>query len=175
MNFHKSFLVGAMLALFLLSGCGYKPSVTYTREVLGEKIYAQVAISRRDPKNSVLIGDALNDAVISRFGARLSDKENADTSLYITIGSIGFTPILYDDKGYVISYKASVSLNTLYIKSTGEKSNFSTVGEFDFPIEANSVISDSKRFEAIRLSAIDALNEVVSKISLQGMHNGKHD
>jgi hypothetical protein len=165
---------GFLFVIVFISACGYKPSVQYTKEVLGERIHVEVAISRTNPKNSVLINDAVNEAVITRFGAKLSDKASADTNLYISIGGISL-PILYDRSGFVIYYKATVSLSTRYTSKSGRSGTISTSGEYDFPIEANSVISDSKRFEAIKQASVDALNEVVSKISVIGMIDGKHN
>lgn len=166
---------GFLFIVIFISACGYKPSAQYVKEVLGERIHVEVAISRKDPKNSVVINDAVNEAVITRFGAKLSDKVSADTNLYISIGSISFTPILYDSSGYVISYKATVALSTRYKSKNGKSGSFSTSGEYDFAVEANSVISDSKRFDAIKQGSVDALNEVVSKISVTGMIDGKHN
>lgn len=170
----KQFFGLLLIALFI-SACGYRPSSQYVKEVLGERVYVEVAISRQDPKNSVLINDAVNEAVITRFGAKLSDKINADTNLYVSIGSITFSPILYDVNGYVISYKAQVSLSTRYDTKKKESGRFSTVGEYDFSIVANSVISDSQRFDAIRQASVDALHEVVSKLAIKGMSYGKHN
>ncbi len=170
----KKFLVFLVVLIFI-NACGYRPSAQYAREVLGERLHVEVTISRKDPKNTVLIKDAVNEAVITRFGAKLSPKELADTHINLSMGSISFTPILYDTNGYVIAYKAKVSLNIKYTTKDKKTSRFSTTGEFDFPIEANSVISDSKRFDAIRLASIDALNEFSSKISVKGMQNGKHN
>jgi len=160
---------GFVLISIFISGCGYKPSAQYTKDVLGERIHVEVAISRKDPKNSVIIKDAVNEAVITRFGGKLSTKELADSQLYAKIGSTIFSPILYDKDGYVVSYKAKVSLSIKYITKNGKKESFSTSGEYDFPIEANSVISDTNRFEAIKFASLDALNEVISKIAMNGM------
>lgn len=161
------------ITLFLI-GCGYKPTSYFAKEVLGDKIYAQIDISRTDPKNSVIIKDAINEAIITRFGARLSTKEAADTKIYLSLSSVTFTPILYDINGYVISYKAKVTLKMRYIDKEKESGIIMTEGEYDFPIEANSVISDTKRFEAIRYASLDAINEFVSKVSIKGMQNGKY-
>jgi hypothetical protein len=160
---------GFLLVAIFISGCGYKPSANYTKKALGERIHVEVEISRKDPKNSVLIKDAVNESVITRFGGKLSTKELADSELYAKIGSTTFTPILYDKDGYVVSYKATVSLSIKYTTKNGTKESFSTTGEYDFPVEANSVISDTNRFEAIKFASLDALNEVVSKIALKGM------
>ena len=162
-----------LLLVFLLLGCGYKPSSLYTKKVLGKNIHVDATISRSDPKNSVLIKDAVNEAVVSRFGANLSDKKSADTNLVVSIGSVSFSPTVYNEDGYVIAYKAKVTLNSSFKDDSGVVKNFSTVGEFNFPIEANSVISDTKRFEAIKNASYDAINEIVSKISIMGIMNGK--
>lgn len=168
-------IFGSLIILFFITACGYKPTAQYSREVLGERIHVDVSISRKDPKNSVLIKDAVNESVITRLGGKLSSKETADSELFVKIGSTSFSPILYNKSGYVTSYKAKVSLSVKYITKDGKNESFSTSGEYDFPIAenadgtTNSVISDSKRFEAIKLASLDALNEFVSKIAIKGM------
>lgn len=162
------------LLVFLLVGCGYKPSSYYAKEVLGDKIYSQVSISRVDPKNSVIVKDALNEAILTRFLGKLTTKEEADATLHVSFGSVRFTAIVYDENGYVISYKAKVSLSINFKDKNGKTSSIHTSGEYDFPIEANSVISDTKRFEAIKYASLEALNEFISLISVRGMQNGKH-
>lgn len=169
----KRYFFGFVLTLFFV-GCGYKPSSYYVKEVLGDKIYTQVSISRVDPKNSVIVKDAVNEAVLTRFLGKLSTKEAADSTLLVSFGSVSFSPILYDINGYVISYKATVRLSIKYTDKFGSSKTLSSSGEYDFPIEANSIISDTKRFEAIKFASIDAINEFISAISLKGMQHVKH-
>jgi len=167
--------IGSLLIVVFLTACGYKPTAQYAREVLGERIHVDVTISRKDPKNSVLIKDAVNEAVITRLGGKLTSKQSADSELLVKIGSTTFSAILYNKSGYVTSYKAKVSLSIKYITKNGKSESFSTTGEYDFPIvenadgTTNSVISDSNRFEAIKEASLDALNEFVSQISIRGM------
>lgn len=161
-------LIGLVVILIFV-GCGYKPSSYYTKRVLGQNIYAQVKISRTDPRNSVIIKDAINEAILTRFLGRLTTKEKADTVLNIKFNSVSFKPVLYDASGYVVSYKSKVSLKISYKRKGKVVKILSTSGEYDFPIEANSVISDTKRFEAIRYASLDAINEFVSAVSVQGM------
>ncbi len=161
--------------IVMITACGYKPMAHYTRDVLGKNIHVEVSIDRKDPKNSVLIKDAVNESVITKLGARLSSKAKADTELFVKIGSTSFSAILYNQKGYVTAYKATVSLSIKYITKDGRSESFSTTGEYDFPIAenddgtTNSVISDSNRFNAIKFASLDALNEFVSKIATKGM------
>ena len=167
----KHIFLGILLA-FVLIGCGYKPTSYYAKSALGTRIYADVIISRQDPQNSVLIKDSINEAIVSRFGSRLVSKEEADVILKVKLTSVAFSPVVYDKYGYVIAYKTIVALEITSTKQ-GQNEVFQTSGEYDFSIEFNSVISDSKRFEAIRNAADDALDEFVSKVSIQGLYREK--
>lgn len=170
----KQLFLGFLVGIFLLSGCGYKPTARYAKEVLGHKIYAEVTISRQDPRNSVLIKDAVNEAVVSRFGGKLTSKELADTTLHVSISSISFSPTVYDKNGYVIAYKTTVTLLTKYEGVDKKLEQLTTSGEYDFSI-AESVISDTRRFEAIKYAASDALDEFVSRIAIKGLRNGNNN
>ncbi len=157
-----------LFALFFIS-CGYKPTALYTKKVLGDKIYTEVAISMRDPENSVLIKDAVNEAVVNQFHSHLSSKERADSEFYLSLSSVSFTPIKYDKNGYIVAYKTYIRLKTKYIDKNGDIHLIDTVGDYDFPIESNSLISDTKRFEAIKLASQKALDALRSKIAVKGI------
>ncbi len=167
--------VGIALILLVMIGCGYKPSSYYTKKILGDKIYAEVYIDINDPENSVLIKDAINEAIISKFNSKIVDKKDLANSLfYIKFKSKSFIPIAYDKDGYVVAYKTKVLLNITYIDKIGDKDSFDVSGTYDFPIEANSVISDAKRFEAIKFASYKAISEFVSKISVKGVNKNSH-
>lgn len=168
-------LVLGFFVLVLLAGCGYKPSAYYAKRALGNNIYAEVTISRQDPRNSVIIKDAVNEAVVSRFSAKLVSKEKADTVLKVKINKTSFSPTVYDQYGYVIAYKATVELAFTYESDHKETEKITAVGEYDFSIESNSVISDSNRFEAIKAAANEALDEFISKVAIKGLRNGNNN
>lgn len=170
----KQLFLGFLIAVFI-SGCGYKPSSYYAKQALGSKLYADVTISRQDPRNSVLIKDAINEAIVGRFGGKLVAKEQADTILHVKTQSIAFSPTVYDTYGYVIAYKAIVVLAMEYENVNKKVEKLTATGEYDFSIEANSIISDTNRFEAIRYAASDALDEFVSKIAIKGLRNGNNN
>lgn len=155
-----------LISTLLCASCGYKPTSLYTKEVLGDKIYAEVAISLEDPENSVLIKDALNEAIVSQFRSRIVPKERADSKFYVSLNSVSFVPIQYDNNGYVIAYKTHVGLKTRYIDCVQKSHMIYTKGDYDFPIESTSLISDSKRFEAIKYASQKALDAVRSQIAL---------
>ena len=156
-----------IFTILFINGCGYKPTSVYAKKVLGEKIYTDVKVYLRDPENAVLIKDAINEAVISRFKGRLAPKKEADSQIIISLSSVSFRPLQYDKNGYVVYYRAVTTLNIIYKNSKISKS-INVSGNYDFPIEPNSVISDTKRFEAIRESSKKALDKFISKISIIG-------
>jgi len=161
------------MALVLLVGCGYRPASYYTKRVIGDKIYSKVYIDINDPENSVLIKDAINEAIVTKFKSRIVDSaSDANSQFLIKFKSKSFEPIAYDKDGYVVSYKAIVNLNIDYIDKFGKKKSSNVRGTYDFPIEANSVISDTKRFEAIKFASYKAISEFISKIAVEGMIRG---
>jgi len=155
--------------LLYFQGCGYKPTSMFANKILGDKIYAEVEISLQDPENTILIKDALNEAIFNRFRAKISSKEKATSKLFVKLKSISFIPIQYDKNGYVLAYKSYVTLETTYYDQKAHKKVITTRGDYDFPIKSNSVISDTKRFEAIKFASSKAIDEFISQISIQGI------
>lgn len=160
--------------LLFFVGCGYKPTSTISKSMIGEKVYVHVAMSMRDPKNSATLKDAVNEAVVSRLKGSLVSKEYAQTLLHVKIKSFKLRPIIYNRYGYITSYKTLVTLefNTTYKDKTQDY--FTSTGEYDFPIEANSVISDTKRYIAIKNASLNALDEYMAYIGIKGLSHGKH-
>ena len=141
----------------------------YTKSLMGDKIFVEVRTSLQDPENSVLIRDALNEAVISRFRSRIVPRKDADSTLVMSLKKVSFVPIQYDKNGYVIAYKTYVDLLTHYRDKKGRSGDIFSQGDYDFAIESNSVISDTKRFEAIKHASYKAIDGFISKLSVKGM------
>ncbi len=168
-------LIRALILVIILSfyGCGYKPVSSYSKEALGESVFVDVESSLEDPENTVLIKDAINDVLVSRFHARLTSKKDAKVKLRLKLKKVLFEPIRYDRNGFVTAYNTRVELSTEYESLKGKKT-IVTTGEYAFPIESNSVISDTKRFEAIKNASKKAIDEFISKIAVEGLlYDGK--
>jgi hypothetical protein len=157
-------------ALILLSGCGYQPASHYAKNIVGESVSTEVVVSMEDPQNTVIIKDAVDAAVITKFRTALVPKNTAKTHLKISIGSVSFTPLRYDTDGYVITYRTTVTMSI--IRTSEEKSHtYSTKGMYDFEIEPNAIISDQARFEAIRQGAQKGIDAFVAQIAAQGANS----
>ncbi|WP_457595882.1 LPS assembly lipoprotein LptE [Hydrogenimonas sp.] len=151
-----------------LAGCGYKPTTVYTKRVLSDRIYTDVEVYLRDPENAVLVKDALNEAIVSRFGAKIADKKSATTILRVKFNRVSFRPIQYDVNGYAIYYRANVSLKISYRSPTAHGTEVVN-GFYDFPIEPQAIISDSLRFQAIKQGAGKALDAFISRMAQRGV------
>ena len=156
-----------LLFLILLEGCGYKPSAKYARAVMGDTISTTVRISAQDPENTVIIKDAVDLAIIEVFHASLRDKNHAKTHLALTLYEPQYTPLQYNNSGYIISYRATIHLKIVR-ESKDIRKTYKTKGSYDFAVEPNAVLTDQERFDAIKFSSIKAISAFVAKVSAEG-------
>ncbi len=160
------------LVLSLFSACGYKPSAKYSREVVGERISTSITISAQDPENTVIIKDAVDSAIIEVFHGSLTSKNYSDTHLNIGISPPRYTPVQYNNDGFVIAYRTTITL-VINRETSGVKKRYSTTGTYDFTIVPNAVITDQERFIAIRESSAKAISAFVAKVSAEGSRENK--
>ncbi len=154
-----------LIALFFL-GCGYKPSSHYVKEQISGNIFVDLYVDLKDPKNTVLIKDAMNEILVHRLNAKLVDnKKDADTIISLKLGSVSLIESSYDNEGYTKLYKAIVNIVVAY-DNKKVKNSFSVSGTHDFSLDNSDTITDTKRFEAIKIAASKALEEVISKIAV---------
>jgi len=164
-------LISAVM-LWCLTGCGYKATSHYASSIVGESISTEVYVSLHDPENSVIIKDAVDRAVISRFKRQLRDKHNASTHLAITITDIKFKPIKYDINGYVTAHQTEVYMQIL--RTTGNFSKtYLSRGSYDFGIRANAIISEKVRFEDIKNGAQKAIDSFLAQLSSEPLAREK--
>lgn len=165
--------LNVLLIAFILSafftGCGYRPASHYAKKEIAGKIYVNLEVNLSDPKNSVLIKDALNELLVNKLNAKLvHTEEEADTLMNISLGSVGLSEQSYGDDGYAKLYRAGVSIAVDYQKKGKSKQSLSVSGYYDFSIDdGSSTISETKRFEAIKTASSKALDEVISKLAVQ--------
>jgi len=164
----KSLLLIPVLLLFIIAGCGYKPSKYYAKKELEGKIFVDLDISLQDPRNSVIIKDIMNELIVHRLDSQIvASKDLADTVIDLKIDSVSMQELQYDALGYNKLYKAVVSILVKYKnKSTGKTNKFNVSSDYDFSIDNNTTITDTKRFEAIKVAAKKALDDVISQLAV---------
>lgn len=162
----KKYLLVSVI-VFILSGCGYKPASWYAKEAIQGDVFVDVVINVVDPRNAVLVKDAMNEIIISKFGNKLTkERSKAQTIVTLKLGTASLTAIQYNPTGYVRLYRSRVPVEVTY-NNKNKKGAFTITGEHDFSIGDDTVISDSKRFEAIKNAASDALDEIVSRLAVE--------
>ncbi|MEA1892638.1 MAG: hypothetical protein U9N33_08010 [Campylobacterota bacterium] len=157
----------SLLIILSFVSCGYKPSAKFSRGIVGEKISTSITISAHDPENTVIIKDAVDQAVIEVFHASLCDRKTSTTHLALSIAKPSYTPIVYDDNGFVVGYRMMVHLNIIKYHS-GVSKKYHAVGTHDFTVEPNAVVTDQVRFEAIKYSSEKAIRSFVAQVSAEG-------
>jgi len=160
-------VLGSLLLFLLVSGCGYMPASKQARKVVGEKLFVEVTVPLQDPENAVIIKDAMQKAVVTRFHSALVDKNEAKTSLMVVMTSIAFRPLQYNENGYIIVYRAGITIG-ITRESEGKKKVYTSLGNYDFTIEPNAVITDVQRFEAISRASLKALDSFVAQVGAEG-------
>ena len=171
----------ALLFVFFLAGCGYKPSNVIARDVIGSSVWVDVIISKTDPESTVVIKDGIKSAMLRRLGANLVDKNEADSIIIASIKSLTFSAISYDQFGYATAYKANLVMEYRLKQKDVLIKSILTSGDYDFRVTkrlndrrfTDSVISDNERFDAITNASLQCFDEFVSKLAMQGLLDGK--
>ena len=155
------------IIISLLSACGYKPSSKYAREVLGKRISSDVVISAQDPENTVLIKDGIDAALVEIFHASLTTRKLADTHLTISLHPPRYTPIQYNAAGFVVAYRATITLD-ITRESKDLKKHYTAQGTYDFAVSPNAVLTDQERFDAIKFGSAKAISSFIAQVSAEG-------
>lgn len=165
----RNWFVLLLMTAFVLTGCGYKPSSYYAKQEIGERVYVDLKVNIEDPKNSVLIKDALNELLVNKLDSKLVFKESqADTIMFIELNSVSLSELSYGEDGYAKLYKAIVNISVEYKSQNQSTRNLTVSGRYDFSIDdGSSTISETKRFEAIKNASSKALDELISKVAIQ--------
>ena len=167
-------LILSLLIILGFASCGYKPSSKFARDIMGEKISTSVIISAQDPANTVIIKDAVDQAIIEVFHASLCAKISSDTHLVLSISTPTYKAIVYDSDGYVTGYRMTVKLSIIRYHN-GITKKYSVSGTYDFSVDANAVVTDQERFDAIRYGAAKAIKSFVATVSAEGARAKKSE
>ncbi|GEM_PF-4253382 len=152
---------------FVFLGCGYKPVSTYTKQEINQKVYVQLKINKQDVVNSMIIKDNINNLIISRFGASIvNDKTKADTIMNIELPSIKFSQIQYSEQGFTSVYRINIEVKIIYNKNDKQRV-VKVIDFYDFVVQGDSIVSDTKRQTVVKNAVSRALEEVEAKIAIE--------
>ena len=162
---HSSLLT--IIALVMITACGYKPSAHMVKNVFEDTVYVDVIVDRAEPENATYVKDEMNRLVYTRFKGRVTSKEEAKSQIYIVYAGSTFTPLAYEE-GYVTRYQANIKVRFTMVTKEGKlNKTISSVVESD--IQASSLTSSALRTDAIRKGLGKALDEFLAYVSAKGM------
>ncbi|WP_457561228.1 LPS assembly lipoprotein LptE [Caminibacter sp.] len=157
-----------IFSFFLFVGCGYKPSSVYQSNILGKNIKPEVMIDPANPRETIFLKDAVNDAVYTLLGDNVCTK-NCDSVMTVNANSSSVTPIDYDQNGIPVLYRSTVVLNVTIKDKNGKKRNYTVSGIYDFKVSADSILTDQAKLDAYKNASINALNKLFAEIAKDGM------
>lgn len=174
MNKIFTLFIAFVIVIITFGGCGYKPTSYYATNEINGKVYVKLNVNMNNADNSVLIKDAVNEMVVQQFGSSLiGDKSKANTLIDVSLSSVSFTTLQSDNQGYAKLYRTSVSIGLNYHNIDTNKTKSLTVsGSYDYSVDINSVITDAKKDESIKIAAQKALTDIFSIIAVESF---RHD
>ncbi len=162
-------LLTSSLLVLLFQGCSYKPTSHYAKHEINGKVYVQLKVDINNATNSVQMKDAVNEMVVQQFGASLTDiKSEAQTIINVALGSVSHVTLQTDNDGYAKLYRTTVNIDLNYHNVVSDVSKTITVSSsYDYSIDDDSLITDAKKTEAIKVASAQALEDIFSSIAIQ--------
>ena len=156
-----------IFTIFIFNGCGYKPTSSYASKALSSDVFIEVPIDIKNARNSVLIKDALIELVINKFKLRTTtNKSFANSFIKAKLVSVSHKELQSDISGYAKVYRETVTVEVIYNKINKDSKKITVSNYFDFIVNSDSTITQSKKDEAIKIAINKALSEVFSKIAI---------
>lgn len=161
-------LIFTVILGLTFTACGYRPSANYAKQEMRGNVFVKLNVSLEDPRNSVLVKDAVTKILIQKLGSNMVDDEkSADVIMDLGISSVTLTTLQYDANGYNKLYRANVVIGVKYFRKDNNKvKSFSVDGEHDFAVDIGTSINDSHRFTAITKASDKAVTEILSRMAV---------
>ena len=156
-----------ILFFLLFFGCSYKPSINYQQKILGNKIKPIVKIDIKNPRETIFLKDALNDAIYTFLDKNVC-FQNCDSVIEISSQTPSLEVLDYDQNGYPVLYRSKVNLSVTVIDKNGKKRYYNVSGTYDFKIESQGVLNDEAKLNAYKNASINALNKLFALIAKDG-------
>ena len=167
----REFLISALRIAplgIIISGCGYKPASRYSENILGHKVYVDVKIDSIEPDSGVFLKEEVMRTLRTRLDTQVvSTKEEADSIIIIPSYKFSYSPLNYDDNGYVIRYRVHTRITFDILTKKGKYHKVIKVDE-DVGIKASSLTSSIARDTAIEYSIKKAMDKLVAFIAQKG-------
>lgn len=160
----------ALICIFLLSGCGYKPLSYYAKTAFGKSVYVEIKNRSDFPQAGVNLKDRLNRVVLARLHLELASKEKAESILEAEITDLNFETISQDTQGFANYYRANIKVAFNYQVLDGERYQVVLESSSDYASDEslNSIMIEENQMNAIDSALKNIVDQFVSRIFYQG-------
>ena len=158
------------IILFLVVGCGYKPSSYYAKKELNSNIYIDTKIDIKNSEGSVLTKDIMNNIVLGKLNANIvDDKSKADFLLLVYLKNVDTKSLQTDNQGYVLVKRVTVTINVEYRKNIthSQKTTITTTNYADYLVSDDSIVTEKYKIDAITSAVSKSLSNIFSKIAIE--------
>ncbi|MBI3874114.1 MAG: hypothetical protein HY307_03835 [Arcobacter sp.] len=164
------FVIINFLVAILFVGCGYKPTSNFVKKSIANTVFVDVKIDIKNLNNSILIKDALINMLSSKLDINIvTDRSLASSIVYGELRSVSEAIMETDSHGYANKYRETVTIFVSYIDQNKKTKNVTVSNYYDFIVAPDSVVSQSKRDEAITIAITNALSDVFAKIAISSL------
>ena len=157
------------MTMLVISGCGYKPVAQYGRDLLPDPVYVDVKLSGAEPQNGVYLKDEIIRTLTTEFHEKVvSDRNRALSSILVPDYKIGYSPLTYDENGYVTRYRVSTSI-LFQLRSPENNLSKRVNSSEDVSIQSSSLTSSAARDAAIRVGIRKAMDQFIAWVAEKGI------
>ena len=157
-----------IMSVLMISGCGYKPAAQYGRDLLPDPVYVDVRLSGVEPQNGVYLKDEILRLLRTRFHERVAlHKEGAVSQIIVPSYDISYSPLTYDNNGYVTRYRVTTRI-TFNLMTPKEKLTKKITATEDVSIQPGSLTSSAAREYAIRVAIRKAMDQFLAYVAQKG-------
>ncbi|MEJ2437120.1 MAG: hypothetical protein P8Y35_03790 [Sulfurovaceae bacterium] len=160
--------------VIMLLGCGYKPSSHAIKRIFSDKIYVNVIVDSAEPENAPFIRDELSRLVISRISGEIALHPQKTNTITVSYRGTTFTPLGYDEYGYVVRYQTIVKANFTFVDKNGKKWSKMITSISDESISDNAVHASALRIESIKTGLVKTVDEFMAYLSAKGALEESH-
>ena len=160
--------VAGLVASFFV-GCGYMPVSHYAEGIFDDGVFVDIIINPSIPESSTGVKDAVNNAIIKRFGSKLKSRQEARAQLQINVQSITQSPIAYNQQGFVSYYRTNIILHFSFTNAQGKSFSVTNTGYYDYSADFTStIVLDQYRLDSVSNATNQALDKFISQVAYYG-------
>lgn len=158
------------MLVVLFVGCGYKSTNSIVKNVINEKVFVDVKTDAENLNNTIFIKDELIKILTSKLDVNVVNNKNLASGIVNgELKSVSEDILETDEKGYAKVYRETVVILVSYISGDQKPQNIIVSNYYDYSITNDSVFSQAKKEEAIKLAIEKALSDVFSMIAINSI------